>query len=239
MSFHTVQDLETPSVLIDLDRMERNIGIMQRHCDDLGIQFRPHIKTHKIPDIARRQVEAGAVGIACQKVSEAEVFAAAGFRDIQIPYNILGKRKTSRLAALAIQAEVTVTVDSRPVIDGIAEAAQEAGATIGVMVELVSLGERTGTTPADALELAKHIVASDGLRFAGLMIYPSNVEIRPRLLDALKLLKQAGIAVETISGGGQRRHCRCAPVARIDGAASRHLYSSGIGTASPRTLHRL
>ena len=197
-----VSDLETPSVLIDLDKMERNIAVMQARCDELGIRFRPHIKTHKIPDIARRQIEAGAVGIACQKVSEAEVFATAGFRDIQIPYNIVGRRKTRRLARLAQQAEVTVTVDSRPVIDGIAEAARETGVTIGMMVELVSLGERTGTTPAAALELARHIAATDNLRFAGVMIYPSDAAIRPRLLETLELLKSAGIAVETVSGGG-------------------------------------
>lgn len=202
MAISHVSDLETPSVLIDLDKMERNIAVMQARCDELGIQFRPHIKTHKIPDIARRQIEAGAVGIACQKVSEAEVFVAAGFRDIQIPYNIVGRRKTRRLARLAQQAEVTVTVDSRAVIDGIAEAAQEAGVTISMMVELVSLGERTGTTPASALELARQIAATDNLRFAGVMIYPSDAATRPRLLETLELLKTAGIAVETVSGGG-------------------------------------
>ena len=202
MTFHTLHDLETPSVLIDLDIMERNIATMQARCDELGIAFRPHIKTHKIPDIARRQIEAGAVGIACQKVSEAEVFAAAGFHDIQIPYNILGERKTGRLAELAKQAQVTVTVDSQPVIDGIAAAAQERGSSIGMLVELVSLGERTGTTPADALALARHIIAADNLHFAGLMIYPSDAAVRPRLLETLDLLREAGIEVETISGGG-------------------------------------
>jgi len=202
VAISNVSDLETPSVLIDLDKMEQNIKRMQKHCDDLGIQFRPHIKTHKIPDIARRQIEAGAIGIACQKVSEAEVFAASGFSDIQIPYNIVGRRKTRRLAELAQQADVTVTVDSMPVIDGIAAAAQESGATIGMMVELVSLGERTGTTPAAALELARHITAKDNLRFAGVMIYPSDAAIRPRLLETLALLDDAGIEVETVSGGG-------------------------------------
>lgn len=202
MAISHVSELETPSVLIDLDKMERNIAVMQARCDELGIRFRPHIKTHKIPDIARRQIEAGAVGIACQKVSEAEVFAAAGFRDIQIPYNIVGRRKTRRLAKLARQAEVTVTVDSRAVIDGIAEAARDEGVTISMMVELVSLGERTGTTPASALELAQHINATDNLRFAGVMIYPSDAAIRPRLLETLDLLKSARIAVETVSGGG-------------------------------------
>ncbi len=202
MTFETIQDLETPSVLIDLDLMEKNITAMQKRCDEIGINFRPHIKTHKIPDIARRQLEAGAVGIACQKVSEAEVFVAASFDDIQIPYNIVGKRKTRRLAALAKQANVTVTVDSKSVIDGIAGAVQEVGSTISMLVELVSLGARTGTTPEAALELARQIEATDNLRFAGVMIYPSDAAVRPRLLEMLALLQAAGIAVETVSGGG-------------------------------------
>ena len=202
MTFATIHDLETPSVLIDLDLMEANIAAMQSRCDALGIAFRPHIKTHKIPDIARRQVEAGAKGIACQKVSEAEVFVDAGFNDIQLPYNIVGARKTRRLAELAKAARVTVTVDSRPVIDGIAAAAQAAGSTIHMMVELVSLGQRTGTTPEAALALARQIQATENLRFAGVMIYPSDAAIRPRLLETLALLEAAEIPVETVSGGG-------------------------------------
>ena len=195
-------EMETPSVVIDMDLMEGNIAAMQQRCDDLGIGFRPHIKTHKIPDIARRQIEAGATGIACQKVSEAEVFADAGFRDIQIPYNIVGAAKTRRLAQLAKRADVTVTVDNRAALDGIAAAASEYDARIGVMVEIVSLNLRTGTTPADALALAKVIDAADNLRFAGIMVYPSDAAIRPRLQETVALLAEAGIAVETVSGGG-------------------------------------
>ena len=202
MTLENIHDLETPSVLIDLDIMERNIAAMQKCCDDLGIHFRPHIKTHKIPDIARRQAAAGATGIACQKVSEAEIFAAAGFDDIQIPYNIIGKKKTQRLAALAKRVKVTVTVDSQIVVDGIAAAARQAGATVNMMVELVALNHRTGTTPENAAELARHIIAADSLRFAGVMIYPSDAAIRPRLQKTLSLLKDAGISVETVSGGG-------------------------------------
>lgn len=202
MAISFVSDLETPSVLIDLDKMERNIAAMQKRCDDLGLNFRPHIKTHKIPDIARRQLDAGAIGIACQKVSEAEVFADAGFRDIQIPYNIVGERKTRRLAALAKRVDLSVTVDSQAVVDGIAKAVQQADATISVMAELVSLNNRTGATPQAALELAQRIESSHGLRFAGLMIYPSDAAIRPRLQETLALLNAAGIAVETVSGGG-------------------------------------
>src|SRR5512134_2030780 len=116
-----IHDLETPSVLIDLDRMEHNIARMQQRCDDLGLAFRPHIKTHKIPDIARAQLEAGAVGIACQKVSEAEIFAAAGINNIQIPYNIVGEQKTGRLADLALYNRVTVSADHPTVIAGLAD----------------------------------------------------------------------------------------------------------------------
>lgn len=198
----TIHDLETPSILIDLDVMQNNIEAMQKRCDDLGIEFRPHIKTHKIPDIAQKQVDAGAVGLACQKVSEAEVFVDAGFTDIQLPYNIVGAKKTRRLAELAKRAKVTVTVDSKVVVDGIAEAAQEVGSTIHMMVELVALNQRTGTTPEDAFELAQHIVNTDNLHFAGVMIYPSVAEIRDRLQKTLALLADAGIEVEMVSGGG-------------------------------------
>lgn len=202
ISFQTIQDLETPSVLLDLDIIERNIARVQKLCNNLGVQFRPHIKTHKIPAIAQMQIDAGAVGIACQKVSEAEIFVDAGFTDIQIPYNIVGPQKTKRLAELAKRAKVTVTVDSIPVIDGIAAAAKEAGVTIHMMVELVSLQERTGTTPEDALKLAKHIQTHPNLHFAGVMIYPTAEAIRPRLLKTIELLNEAGIPVENVSGGG-------------------------------------
>src|SRR5215204_3578173 len=119
-----VNDLETPSVLIDLDRMEANIRRMQARCNDLGLAFRPHIKTHKIPDIAKMQLEAGAVGIACQKVSEAQVFADAGINNIQIPFNIVGPQKTARLADLALYNHVTVSADHPTVIAGLADAAK-------------------------------------------------------------------------------------------------------------------
>jgi len=201
-SFSTIHDLETPSVLLDLDIIDRNIAAIQQKCNELGVQFRPHTKTHKIPAIAQKQIDAGAVGIACQKVSEAEVFVEAGFTDIQIPYNIVGPQKTARLAQLARRAKITVTVDSLPVIDGIAAAAKEAGVVINVMVELVSLQERTGTTPEDALTLAQHIRSDDSLHFAGVMLYPTEAASRPRLLHMLALLQDAGIPAENVSGGG-------------------------------------
>lgn len=201
-SLRTIHDLETPSVLIDLDRMERNLHRMQDHCDSLGLAFRPHIKTHKIPAIAQMQIDAGAVGIACQKVSEAEVFAQAGFSDIQIPYNILGERKTRRLAELAIYNRVTVSADHPAVVHGLSMAAEAADTPIRVMVELGTEKRRTGTNIEDGIALAKMIEADDRLHFAGLLIYPSDPSVRPILQEVIAALNASGIGVDTVSGGG-------------------------------------
>lgn len=199
---NTIHDLETPSVLIDLDRMERNIQRMQNYCNEHGLDFRPHIKTHKIPDIARMQLEAGAVGIACQKLSEAQVFIDAGIQNIQIPYNIVGSQKTARLAAMAIYNRMTVSADHPSVVRGLSQAAEANGMSIRVMVDLETEIERTGASAAEAVELAKMIDADDHLHFAGILVYPSNPSIRPRLQEALESLHRAGIGVDSVSGGG-------------------------------------
>lgn len=197
-----IHDLETPAVLIDIDRMEHNIARMQAHCDSLGIAFRPHIKTHKTPEIAKKQLEAGAVGIACQKVSEAEVFVDAGFDDIQIPYNIVGPQKTARLAALARRCRVSVSADDAVVVAGLSEAAQTVGVEINVLVDLVTNLQRTGTSPENVVNLARQVDAAPGLRFAGVLVYPSLPANRPALLETLDLLNQAGLPAEIVSGGG-------------------------------------
>lgn len=197
-----VSEIETPALLVDIPQMQDNIRRMQLRCDSLGIAFRPHIKTHKIPEIARMQLEAGAVGIACQKVSEAEVFASAGFNDIQLPYNIVGAAKTTRLADLALYNRITVTADHINVIAGLADAAQKDDMTIRVMVELATSIQRTGAQVSEVVTLAQRIEKEPHLHFAGIMAYPSNAETRPVILQALALLDKAGIGVDIVSGGG-------------------------------------
>ncbi len=205
----SLHDLETPSVLIDLERMERNIAAMQAHCDRLGLAFRPHVKTHKIPAIARLQLEAGAVGIACQKLTEAQVFIEEGFNDVQIPYNIVGPQKTARLADLALYNRVTVSADHPTVVAGLADAAAAHDVALRVMVELATSLARTGASPDEAVTLAKRIEAEPNLHFAGLLVYPSDPEVRPALQEALDGLHRAGIGVDTVSGGGTGA-ARCA-----------------------------
>ncbi|MBL8132904.1 MAG: alanine racemase [Anaerolineae bacterium] len=209
----TLHDLETPAVLIDLDRMERNIARMQADCDDAGVAFRPHIKTHKIPEIARMQIDAGAVGLACQKVSEAQVFAEAGFSDILIPYNILGASKTAKLADLALYTRMTVSADSETVIAGLSEAAGAQGIRLRVMVELATEIERAGADPEKTVTLAQRIDGDEHLTFAGLMVYPSNPTIRPAVQEVIARLNRHGIGVETVSGGGigAAKHMREVP----------------------------
>src|SRR5580698_2997062 len=124
-----VEDLDTPAVLIDLDRLERNIKTWQADMKTAGgVRFRPHIKTHKIPDIAQLQLVAGATGIASAKVSEAEPFAAAGINDICLAYPIMGAQKWRRVADLARHgARMTVNCDHEVGARGLAEAAHAIG----------------------------------------------------------------------------------------------------------------
>ncbi len=197
-----ISELETPAVLIDIDKMTANIKQMQAHCNALGIDFRPHIKTHKIPEIARMQMEAGAVGIACQKVSEAEIFAQAGFNDIQIPYNIVGESKTRKLVDLATYNRVTVSADHISVIAGLADAAKAMDINVRVLVDLGTHIQRTGAKAHEMVTLAQRIEKEEQLHFAGLMVYPSDVKARPVIQEALSSLDRAGIGVDVVSGGG-------------------------------------
>jgi D-serine deaminase-like pyridoxal phosphate-dependent protein len=194
--------LETPSVLIDLQRMETNIARMQALCDEAGLRFRPHVKTHKIPDIALLHLEAGAAGIACQKVSEAEVFAQAGINDIHIPYPIVGAQKAAQAANLALYTRLVVAADNPKVIAGLAEAARANEISLRVMIELATELQRTGCAVEDVVQLAQQIDADENLHFAGLMVYPSYPGIRPTLQEALTRLAQSGIGVDIVSGGG-------------------------------------
>lgn len=198
----TIHDLETPSVLIDVARMTANIHRMQDYCNQHGLAFRAHIKTHKIPEIAQMQIDAGAVGIACQKLTEAQVFVDAGFRDIQIPYNIVGPQKTRRLADMALYNRIVVSADHPYVVGGLADAARVNEMSLRVMVDLATEIERTGAGPAQVIELAKRIDGEDHLHFAGILVYPSNPSIRPVLQEVLDGLHRAGIGVDSVSGGG-------------------------------------
>jgi D-serine deaminase-like pyridoxal phosphate-dependent protein len=199
----TVRELDTPVVTIDLDVVEANITRLQEYLDGHGIKNRPHIKTHKIPAIAHKQLAAGAVGIACQKIGEAEVMATAGIRDIMLPFNILGPAKLERLMALARQVRLGVTADSEVVTRGLSDAARWAGLELTVLVECDTGFQRVGVqSPEAALDLARLIARMPGLTFGGLMTYPNSEAAGKFFTRALELFRDAGVPVPEVSGGG-------------------------------------
>jgi D-serine deaminase-like pyridoxal phosphate-dependent protein len=201
-----IRELDTPVVLIDLDRVEGNLKRAQDYADANGVKLRPHIKTHKLPEFAKRQMELGAIGITCQKIGEAEVMADAGITDILLPYNILGEPKLKRLLALVRRASVKVTADSTTTIEGYSNTFAGSGITLPVLVECDTGGGRVGVqTPEEALALARRIASSEGLRFAGLMTYPAKglaAQANAWLERASALLKEAGLSPEIVSTGG-------------------------------------
>jgi D-serine deaminase-like pyridoxal phosphate-dependent protein len=196
----------TPVAVIDLDRVERNIARVQAACDAAGVANRPHIKTHKSPMLARRQIEAGAKGITCQKLGEAEVMADAGIDDILISYNLLGDEKMARLAALQQKASMTVAADNAVVIDGLPKAAAISGRALSVVIECDTGRKRAGVeTPAEAIALARQIAASQGLTFAGFMLYPTEdgwPEAQRFYDEALAGVREHGLDATMVSTGG-------------------------------------
>lgn len=202
----SIHDLETPAVLIDVGRAEANIARAQAHADRHGLKLRPHIKTHKQPYWARKQVAAGAVGITCQKIGEAEVMADAGLSDIFLPYNILGRAKLERLLALHRRVKLSVTVDSAETLAGLAATFTDPGRRLEVLVECDTGMGRCGVQSAEqALDLAGKIDAAAGLSFGGLMTFPAVGRTRETaewLANARDLLVASGLRCARISSGG-------------------------------------
>ena len=198
-----IDELETPVPVVDIDRMEANIARLQIYLDEHKIANRPHIKTHKIPAIAKMQIDAGAIGITCQKVSEAEVMADAGFNDIFLPYNIIGESKLKRLMSLASRINISVTTDSAFTARGLSNAAMIAGLTLTVLVECDTGAGRCGVqSPQEAAALARLIASLPNLHFGGLMTYPSNENLDHFVRETRSLLKDDNLPIERVSGGG-------------------------------------
>lgn len=201
----TLNELDTPCVLIDIDRVEANLKRGQAQADALGVALRPHIKTHKIPRFALRQVELGAVGITVQKLGEAETMADGGLDDLFLPYNILGAAKLARLRALNERVTLKVTADSPDTVAGYARTFAASEKPLVVLVECdTGLGRCGVQTPAQALALARQIAMAPGLALGGLMTYPAAGKIAQSdrwMADAVALLAEAGLECAVVSGG--------------------------------------
>ena len=210
----TLTDIETPALLIDLDRLERNLDRVAKYAGAHGLRLRPHTKTHKTPEIGRMQLDRGAVGLTVAKTTEAEVMLASGAPDLLVAYPVLGRTKLERLAEVARHTRVTVAFDSFEAADGLAEVAAEKGLRFGVLVE-ANLGmNRVGLEPgAGLMRLAAHVAASPHLELAGVNFYPGNVwppdadsesqfeQVRQGVARLRDDFARAGLPLGTISGG--------------------------------------
>src|SRR6516164_5479606 len=201
-----IDELETPVPVVDVDRVERNLQVMQVYCNKHGLKLRPHIKTHKLPHLARRQVELGAVGITCQKLGEAEVMVEAGLDDILISYNLLGAEKLGRLGRLLQRASITVAADNPAVIAGLPQAADIAGRQLGVVIECDTGRKRAGVeTPGEAVALARAIQRDPNLRFEGFLFYPTEhswPQTQRFYDEALEGVRALGLEPRIVSTGG-------------------------------------
>ena len=212
-----VDAIDTPALVLDLDAFERNLHRMADALKGHPLRLRPHGKSHKCPEIARRQVALGAVGICCQKVSEAAVFVEAGILDVLVTNQVVGATKLRHLAALARRARIGVLVDDPQQVRALAEAARAQSASIDVYVEVDVGGRRCGVAPgAVAAQLARQIADSPPLRFAGLQCYhgPAQHQRTPEeraraiglAVDAAvttrRLIEADGLQVERITGAG-------------------------------------
>ena len=209
--------VDTPALLIDLDAFERNLEAMAEAGKTLGVRLRPHAKTHKSPIIAAKQMELGAVGVCCQKVSEAEVLVEGGIGDVLVSNEVAGSAKLDRLAALARRAKIAVCVDDPDNIAEMEAAAAKAGVTLDVLVEIDVGAKRCGIAPgAPAARLAKQIAGSPRLTFAGLQAYHGSAQhVRKAdtrrdqiaravemVEETLRALRAAGLEARIVGGGG-------------------------------------
>ena len=208
-----LEEVDTPALVLDLDAFERNLRRMQQAVAGRGIRVRAHAKTHKCPEIAQRQVAAGAVGVCCQKVSEAEALVEGGIADVLISNEIVGAPKLARLAALSKRARIGICVDD----PGNLRAIGATGASLDLYVEIDVGARRCGVAPGEpALALARGTSAFPNLRFAGLQAYQgaaqhvrSMAERRERISRAAeaaratrKMIEAAGIGCPLVTGGG-------------------------------------
>jgi len=212
----SIHDLETPVVLVDLDVLERNIARMAERARTLGVRLRPHAKTHKVVEVGRRQIAAGATGLSLAKPSEAEVFAEAGFDDLFIAYPVVGADKARRLLALAERLRrLAVGADSVEGASTLAGAFRAAGRTLDVMLKVDVGLHRVGVLPERAPEMARRLADLPGLRLRGIFTHaghgygeetPEGVAKVARhegrtMAAVADELRRAGLAVEEVSVG--------------------------------------
>ena len=210
----TIWELDTPALLIDMDRLEANLDRTARYASSHGLRLRPHTKTHKSPLVGRMQLDRGACGLTVAKVGEAEVMADDSVPNLLIAYPVWGDAKWARLVDVARRTPVTVALDSTEVAQGLKRHAARAGVGIGILVETDLGMRRCGLAPGKRLlELARAVTRMPPLRLEGLMFYPGHVNLATDegekalqrlgsdLTGILDDFRRDGLPTDTVSGG--------------------------------------
>ncbi len=211
----TLDSIETPAVLVDLDVVERNIGAMAERARRHGVRLRPHAKTHKVVEIGRKQIAAGASGLSVAKVSEAEVFAAAGFDNLFVAYPVVGADKGRRLLALSDRARLAAGVDSSDGAQTLDTVFRGSGRRLDVLLKVDVGFHRVGVPPERATQVARSISDLSGLRLRGIFTHagqaylaesPDGVADVGRsegsiLVDTAQRIRDSGIEIEEVSVG--------------------------------------
>ncbi|RGY99120.1 alanine racemase [Clostridium sp. AM58-1XD] len=210
-----MQYIDTPAIIIDMEKVEHNLKKYQEIADQSGCNFRPHIKTHKIPRLAKMQMDFGAIGICCAKLSEAEMMAASGIKDIFIAYPIIGKEKIERFLALSRQIRMICAVDSLAGARALSEAARVHEQIAEVRLEIDTGFRRAGIPISSVLEAAREIHKLPNLNVTGIFTFKSatlggtptlDLEAAGReegemLYETAELLRSNGINIKEVSGG--------------------------------------
>ena len=213
----TLAEVDTPALLLDLDAFERNLDRLDQSLAGTRIRVRPHAKSHKCPEIALRQMARGAIGVCCQKVSEAEAMVEGGVMNVLVSNEVVGAPKLARLAGLTRRARVSVCVDNEQNIADLDAAARAAGAQIDVLIEVNVGANRCGVEPGQpAVDLARRIAAAKHLRFAGLHAYQGAAQHArtpaerkaaiakavQHVRNTIEALQAQGLKPEIITGAG-------------------------------------
>ena len=209
-------ELDTPALIVDIDKLKFNIRDMADFAADSSFQLRPHVKTHKTPEIGKLQLEAGAVGLTVAKLSEAEVFIEAGCEEILVAYPLVGPIKHRRLIELCQRARITTVVDHADIAEGLSQSMSAQGLELPVMVEVDTGLNRCGVQPgAAARDLAQQVARLPGLRFAGLLTHEGHAQLAgapdqvratgisagQMMAETAELIRKSGLEVPIISVG--------------------------------------
>ena len=213
----TLSEIDTPALVLDLSVLEQNLDFMAAQARTSGTGLRPHAKAHKSAWIANEQIKRGAVGICCQKVSEAAAFVAEGFDSILISNEVVGHQKVQRMADLALSADITFCVDNERDLQTYEDLASDYGVRLGVLIDLQGGWYRPGVASTErVVDLAKRVDSFDHLKLRGLQAYnaaaqhisdfdqrtASTVEFCQRVVEAVAALNRAGLETSVVSGGG-------------------------------------